>query len=86
MCPRNLQQAPGPSPTVDIAAGSGHHQCRAGLGTVAARCGYICMHSEAKTFGGWDGLVMKGSKEATSHQEKRQGQTDFLPKVQGLDG
>ena len=38
----------------------------------------------AKTFGGWPG-VMKCSKEATSLQEKRQGQTDILQSVQGLD-
>jgi hypothetical protein len=41
-------------------------------------------HGEAKTFGGWPG-VKKGSKEATSFQEKHQGQTDILQKVQGLD-
>ena len=41
----------------------------------------ICSHSEAKTFGGWPG-VKKGSKEATSLQEKHQGQTDTLQKVQ----
>ena len=35
------------------------------------------MHSEAKTFGIWPG-VKKGSKEATSLQEKHQGQTDIL--------
>ena len=33
---------------------------------------------------GWPG-VKKGSKEATSLQEKHQGQTDILQKVQGLD-
>ena len=36
------------------------------------------------TFGGWPG-VKKGSKEATSLQEKHQGQTDILQKVQGLN-
>uniref|UniRef100_A0A673Y4S3 Upstream stimulatory factor 1 n=1 Tax=Salmo trutta TaxID=8032 RepID=A0A673Y4S3_SALTR len=36
------------------------------------------------TFGGWP-CVKKGSKEATSLQEKHQGQTDILQKVQGLD-
>ncbi|CAB1459446.1 unnamed protein product [Pleuronectes platessa] len=45
----------------------------------AGRCECICTHSEAKTFGGWPG-VKKGSKEATSLQEKHQGQTDILPK------
>ena len=40
--------------------------------------------AEAKTFGGWPG-VKKGSKEATSLQEKHQRQTDILQKVQGLD-
>ena len=53
-------------------------------GMAADRCECICMHSEAKTFGGWPG-VKKGSKEATSLQEKHQGQTDILQKVQGLD-
>ena len=37
-----------------------------------------------RTFGGWPG-VKKGSKEATSLQEKHQGHTDILQKVQGLD-
>jgi hypothetical protein len=35
------------------------------------------LHSETKTFGGWSG-VKKGNKEATSLQEKHQGQTDRL--------
>jgi hypothetical protein len=69
-----------PSPTVDSAAGSGHHQYRACSGMAAGRCECICTHSEAKTFG-----VKKGSKEASSLQEKHQGQTDILQKVQGLD-
>ena len=63
--PKKVQQAPGPSPTVDSAAGSGHHQYRACSGMAAGRCECICTHSEAKTFGGWPG-VKKGSKEATS--------------------
>ena len=42
------------------------------------------MHSEAKTFVGWPG-VKEDSKEANSLQEKHQGQTDILQKVQGLD-
>ena len=50
----------------------------------AGRCECVCTHSEAKTFGGWPG-VKKGSKEPTSLQEKHQGQTDILQKVQGLD-
>ena len=79
-----VQQAPGQSPKVDSAAGSGHHQYRACSGMAAGRCECICTHSEAKTFGGWPG-VKKGSKEATSLQEKHQGQTDILQKVQGLD-
>lgn len=41
------------------------------------------MHSEVKTFGGWPGM-QKGCREATSLQEKHQGRTDILPKVQGL--
>ncbi len=49
----------------------------------AGRCECICMHSEVKTFGGWPG-VKKGSKEATSLQEKHQGKTDILQKVQRL--
>lgn len=48
------------------------------------RCECICTLSGAKTFGGWPG-VKKGSKEATSPQEKHHGQTDILQKVQGLD-
>ena len=36
-----------------------------------------------KTFRGWPG-VRKGSKEATSLQEKHQGPTDILQKIQGL--
>ena len=43
---RRLQ---GPSPKVDSAAGSGHHQYRACSGMAAGRCECICMHSEAKT-------------------------------------
>ena len=84
--PKKVQQAPGPSSKVDSAAGSGNHQYRAcsgmatGIGS-AQEC--ICTHSEAKTFGGWPG-VKKGRKEATSPQEKHQGQTDILQKVQGL--
>ena len=50
----------------------------------AGSCECICTHSEAKTFGGWPG-VKKGSNEATSLQEKHQGQTNILQKVQGLD-
>ena len=49
----------------------------------AGRCECICTHSEAKTFGGWPG-VKKGSKEATSLQEKHQGQTDILQKGTGI--
>ena len=37
-----------------------------------------------KRLGGWPG-VKKGSKEVTSLQEKHQGQTNILEKVQGLD-
>ena len=44
------------------------------------RCECICTHSEAKTFG-----VKKDSKDTTSLQEKHQGQTDILQKLQGLD-
>ena len=47
------------------------------------RCECFCTHSEAKTFGGWPG-GKKGSKDATSLQEKYQGQTDILQKVQGI--
>ena len=75
---------PGPSPNVDSAAGSVHHQYRACAGMVAGRGECICMHSESKTFGGWPG-VKKDSKETTSLQENHQGQTDILLKVQGLD-
>ena len=50
---------------------------------VVGRYECICTHSEAKTFGGWPG-VKKGSKKATSLQEKHQGQTDILKKAQGL--
>ena len=74
---KKVLQAPGPSPKVDSAAGA----CS---GIAAGRFECICTHSEAKTFGGWPG-VKKGSKEATSLQEKHQGQTDILQKVQGLD-
>ena len=49
---------------------------------VVGRCECICTHSEAKTFGGWPG-VKKGSKEATSLQQKHQGQTDILQKDWG---
>ena len=49
-----------------------------------ARCECICTHSEVMTFERWPG-VKKSSKEATSLQEKHQGQTDILQKVQGLD-
>ena len=73
--PKIVQQAPGPSPKVDSAVGSGHHQYRAFSGMAAGRCYCIYTHSEAK----------KGSKEATSLQGKHQGQTDILQKVQGLD-
>ena len=37
-----------------------------------------------RAFGGWP-VVKKGSKEATSLQEKHQGQTDIQQKLQGLD-
>ena len=47
--PKKVQQAPGPSPKVDSAAGSGHHQYRACSGMEAGRCECICTHSEAKT-------------------------------------
>ena len=60
--PKKVQQASGPSPKVDSAAGSGHHQYRACSGMAAGRCECICTHSEAKTFGGWPG-VKKGSKD-----------------------
>ena len=82
--PKKVQQAPGPSPKVDSAAGSRHHQYIACSGMPARRYECICTHSEEKTFGGWPGVRM-GSKEATSLQEKYQGQTDILQKVQGLD-
>ena len=82
--PKKVQQAPGPSPKVDSAAGSGHHQYRAYSGMAAGRCEDTCTHNEAKTFGGGPG-GKKGSKEATSLQEKHQVQTDILQKVQGLD-
>ena len=57
--PKKVQQAPGPSPKVDSAAGSGHHQYRACSGMAAGRCECICTHSEVKTFG--DGLVSRGA-------------------------
>uniref|UniRef100_A0A4W5MYG4 Si:ch211-80h18.1 n=1 Tax=Hucho hucho TaxID=62062 RepID=A0A4W5MYG4_9TELE len=69
--PKKVQQAPGPSPKVDSAAGLGHHQYRACSGMAAGRCECICTHSEGKTFGGWPG-VKKGSKEATSLREEHQ--------------
>ncbi|XP_032404167.1 cilia-and flagella-associated protein 96 [Xiphophorus hellerii] len=47
----------------------------------AGRCECICMHCEAETLGARPGLK-EGSKEATSLQEKHQGQTDILQKVQ----
>jgi hypothetical protein len=47
----------------------------------AGRCECICTHNDAKNLGGWPG-VKKGSKEATSLQEKHQGQTDILQNVQ----
>ena len=50
----------------------------------AGRYECIGTHSEAKTFEAWLG-VKKGSKEATSLQEKHQRQVDILQKVQGLD-
>ena len=50
-CPRKSSK-PGPSPKVDSAAESGHHQYRACSGMAAGRCECICMHSEVKTFGG----------------------------------
>ena len=81
---KKVQQVPGPSPKVDSAAVSGHHQYRACSGMAAGSCECFCMHSEAKTFGGCPG-VKKGSKEATSLQDKHQGQTDILQRVQGLD-
>ena len=80
--PKKVQQALGPSPKVDSAEGSGHHQYRAYSGMAAGMCECIFTHSEAKTFRGWPG-VKKGNKEATSLQEKHQGQTDILQK--GLD-
>ena len=61
--PRKSRKGPGLSPKVDSAAGSGHHQNRAGSGMAAGRCECICTHSEVKTFGGWPG-IKKGSKEA----------------------
>ena len=84
MAPKKVQQAPGPSPKVDSAVGSGHQQNSAYSGMAAGRCECVCTHSEANTFGGWPG-VKKGSKEATSLQEKHQGQTGILQKAQGLD-
>ena len=69
MVPKKVQQAPGLSPKVDSAAGLEHHQYRACSGMATGRCECICTHSEANTFGGWTG-VKKGSKEATSLQEK----------------
>ena len=47
------------------------------------RCECICTHIEAKTFGGWPG-VKKGSKEATSLQEKHQGQTEGTAEGTGI--
>uniref|UniRef100_A0A674CN03 Uncharacterized protein n=1 Tax=Salmo trutta TaxID=8032 RepID=A0A674CN03_SALTR len=38
LAPKKVQQAPGPSPKVDLAAGSGHHQYRACSGMDAGRC------------------------------------------------
>jgi len=59
-------------------------QSRACSGMTAGWCESICTHSEAKTFGQRPG-VKKSSREATSLQEKRQGQTEILQEVQGLD-
>ena len=59
---------------------SSHQQCRACIGMAAGWCESICTHSKAKTFGQRPG-VKKGSKEATSLQEKRQGQTEILQEV-----
>ncbi len=73
---------PGPSPPEESATESCHYQCKACSGMAAGVCESICMHSEAKTFGQRPG-VKKGSKEATSLQEKHQGQTEILQEVQG---
>lgn len=70
--PKKVQQAPGPSPKVNSAAGSCLQHCRACSGTAAGRCECICTHSEDKTFAGWPG-VKKGSKEPTSLLVKTSG-------------
>ena len=60
-----------------------HHQCRAQYWQqvgVSASARTV----REKTFGQRPG-VKKGSKEATSLQEKHQGQTEILQEVQGLD-
>uniref|UniRef100_A0A3Q2PJM3 Uncharacterized protein n=1 Tax=Fundulus heteroclitus TaxID=8078 RepID=A0A3Q2PJM3_FUNHE len=64
--------------------GWGYQQCRACSGMAAGRRECICTHCEAETLGARPGLK-EGSKEATSLQEKHQGQTDILQKAQGVD-
>ena len=51
---------------------------------IGSRWVWVCTHSEAKTFGQRPG-VKKGSKEATSLQEKHQGKTEIQQEAQGLD-
>lgn len=70
-CPRKVQQVPGSSLEVVLAEGSKYHKCRAFSGVAAGRCESV---SKAKTFAGRV-YVTKGSKEATSLQEKHHGQT-----------
>ncbi|KAK1794954.1 hypothetical protein P4O66_010149 [Electrophorus voltai] len=73
--PKNVKQAPEQSPKEDRV----NNQCEACSGMAEVRCECISTNSEAKAFGGWLG-VKNGSKEATSLQEKHQGQTDILQK------
>lgn len=67
--PEKVQHKQGPSPKSDSAGGFGHHQCRGFPGMAVGRCEQICTWSEVKTSGRWTG-VKKGTKEATSLQEK----------------
>lgn len=70
---KKVHQMPAPSPKVDSAAQLRYHQCRICSGMAGVSV-------SAQRLEGWPG-VMKGNKEA---QEKHQGPTDVLQKVQGL--
>ena len=59
---------------------SSHHQSIACSILAAEGCECICTHSEVKTFRHRP-CVKKGSKEATSLQEKHQGRTQILQEV-----